>query len=510
MVAAQVIQDWIDSVKHSTTILKRSQSHDPELHEHEPTTKQLRYESETVINTDSDANGDTFSYPHDMPSTPPMTSTNASIPPKRGNNHLDSADDLETTPKPPSLPYLRRPRSRSNSPTKRVKTGLKSRENLSRLEKPVSINGLEGNIANIPPDIKGLYKNVKAAAQYRQHILPHEVRSQVEATEDDIPEYAYREPDRDQATSGEESTVRLSNALAAHVILRSIVRVAGISEQYKRAEAGWNHHVHTPLLDLVFGSDPLDIPEHQAQDAQKPVVARFEAVMGATVVGTAIPLMQQSRLDQPNLACSVSVDSSAKDSDDSAVDLARADLNAVHSRSESKKVDYVLVMYISEKLALRQVIWDSTFEQQLGYGYVNQTRQLNLLYNPIAASIETKITSSREDPLIQLGFWTAAWHKRMYALRERLFPPTPQSYLATTLRTPPKLVSVPLVEVVSHEWFIYFACDSGTSISVYGPLRIGSTRSIIEVYTLVTSLEHVKQWIETSFRKGIEAWFLHE
>jgi hypothetical protein len=39
--------------------------------------------------------------------------------------------------------------------------------------------------------IKGLYKNIKAAAQYGQQIAPHKVRRQVEVTENDISEYAF-------------------------------------------------------------------------------------------------------------------------------------------------------------------------------------------------------------------------------------------------------------------------------------------------------------------------------
>lgn len=69
------------------------------------------------------------------------------------------------------------------------------------------------------------------------------------------------------------------------------------------------------------------------------------------------------------------------------VDVASAGLNAVHSRSGSKKVDYVLGLYVSEEEALRQVIWNKL--------------------------LETKMSSSQEAPLLQLTHWAAAWHKRM-------------------------------------------------------------------------------------------------
>jgi hypothetical protein len=409
--------------------------------------------------------------------------------------------DPDVSPRPPSLPQFR-PRSRSESPTKRTKTSLKSRGNLGRLEKPVSIVALgAGALAakNIPEDVRGLYKDIRATSQFKHRIVPYEVRDQILALEDDVPDTIFREPTAEVA----------SNALSTHVTLLRIVRAATKSEQYKRLEAAWNNHVHAPLLELVFGADPWD-PE--GPDADQSVVVRFEAVTGATTVGAAISFIKPSQLDQPDLACSVSLDSSAEGTNISGrrIDLTKLNLAELHSRSGSKKVDYVLVMYINENEKLWHAIYNSSFEKEIGYGYVNQTLLLNLLYNPIAACIATKITSSQADPLIQLGLWTAAWHKRMYELRERLFLLTPQSYLPSGLtRTHPKLVSVPVIEVISHEWFIYFACDLGQSICMYGPLRIGSTTTPLEIYTLVACLEYVKQWIQTTFRESLEAWFMY-
>ncbi|KAI0534858.1 hypothetical protein GGR58DRAFT_34444 [Xylaria digitata] len=146
-------------------------------------------------------------------------------------------EDPDMIPKPPYLPSHHPPRSGSESPTKRAKTGLNSRESLPRLEKPVLLTKLEGNVAHIPQDIKALYKNIRAVAQDKQRIVPHEVRSQIEAADDDdIPDSTFRDLGQKQA-----------NALATHSTICSIVRVAGVSENYKRLEAGWNHHVHTPL-----------------------------------------------------------------------------------------------------------------------------------------------------------------------------------------------------------------------------------------------------------------------
>lgn len=81
-------------------------------------------------------------------------------------------------------------------------------------------------------------------------------------------------------------------------------------------------------------------------------------------------------------------------------------------------------------------------------------------------SIETKTERSSEDPLIQLGIWTAAWHKRLCCLqsevqRRRGLPPTEQ-----------RLVTVPLIQAVGHNWDLYFACF-GASITLYGTYADG-------------------------------------
>ncbi|KAI1153738.1 hypothetical protein F4825DRAFT_238758 [Nemania diffusa] len=483
MSSRQIIQDWVDSVSRSITPALPDQECEPPA----------KGRDGTIIQSN-------------IPSTPPTTNRSThQVSNKRQSDRLDTSLDPDVTSRPPSLPQFpprSRSRSRSESPTKHTKTSLKSRGNLSRLEKPVSIVALgAGALAakKIPEDVRGLYKDIKATAQFKHRIVPYELRDQILALEDDVPDTIFREPIPEGA----------SNALLTHVTLLRIVRAATKSEQYRRLEAAWNNHVHAPLLELVFGSDPWD-PE--GPDADQPVVVRFEAVMGATIAGTAIPFVKLSQQDEPDLACSVSLDSLAEGTNISGrrIDLTKLNLAELHSRSESKKVDYVLVMYINENEKLRYAIYNSSFEKELGYGYVNQTLLLNLLYNPIAASIGTKITSSRADPLIQLCFWTAAWHKRMYELRERLFPLTPQTYLSPGVtRTHPTLVSVPVIEVISHDWFIYFACDLGQSICMYGPLRIGSTTTPLEIYTLVTSLEYVKRWIKTTFRESIEAWFMN-
>ncbi|KAI3316764.1 hypothetical protein HD806DRAFT_516847 [Xylariaceae sp. AK1471] len=510
MVAQHNIPDWIASVLSSVNspILEDAPELQASLESLEPEPPQHRERPTKRLRHDQALDTDTYSLPYNMPSTPPQSNTEVPIHPrgqKRGTDYVGSGDDgdmqvtdLDFTPKPNLRHHLLR--NRSQSPTKRQKTTLKSIASLEKLEKPVRIEALS-QASSLPIDVRSLYSEIKKAAGHKVGIVPSGVYDMVAALYDEIPSHFVRQPDHPVDVG--------SDAEAVHATLRRVVRATADSERSKRLEGGWNHHVHTPLLDLVFGSNLYDGDD--PQDAQQVVVARFEAVMGATIAGDAIPLIQRSQMDQPDVACSVSLNTSANESDrGSVVDLEKVDLGDVHSRSGSKKVDYVAVMHISPKDALWKAIDTITFESKLGFGYVNQTIQLGILYSPIAVSIETKTSSSQDDPLIQLGLWTAAWHKRMSALRERRFPPPPKSYIppGTISREKRRLVSVLQIEVVGHEWSVYFACDLGNSISIRGPVRLGSTADIVEAWTLITCLKHIKRWIETDFHQGIRAWFM--
>lgn len=55
---------------------------------------------------------------------------------------------------------------------------------------------------------------------------------------------------------------------------------------------------------------------------------------------------------------------------------------------------------------------------------------------------------------------------------------------------------------------MYFACDSGSSITIYGLLSMGSTKTIPSVYILLSSLQALKDWAETTFRASMETWFM--
>ncbi|KAI0436897.1 hypothetical protein F4803DRAFT_556558 [Xylaria telfairii] len=332
-------------------------------------------------------------------------------------------------------------RSRSESPTTRTKIGLRSRGDLSRLEKPASIVGLKTGAAaanTISNDIRALYEDVRAAAQLKQRIIPYEVRDQILALEDDIPDATFREPNVDAALTPGPVPVPSD----AHDTLLDVIYARTIILAWRGSPPSWTPPSSAP---------PSPSYSHRNE------TSRISRAQSHSTARTGGPIQRAL-------------------------------------------------------ISLKSMLPSSTAAAGEGLGYgVNQTLLTDLLYVPIAVSIETKIASSQADPLVQLSLWTAAWHKRMYALRHHLFPLPPQSYLPPgSRRMHPRLVSVPVIEVVSHEWFIYFTCYRGQSINVYGPLRLGSTTSTLEICTLVASLECVKRWIKTTFLKGIENWFMRE
>ena len=386
-----------------------------------------------------------------------------------------AAADLEKTPTKPRKILLPAPRKRqrSSSPTK-------SRTGLQLLEKPVNIVDLSGQQQQLPSDVETLYSEIQNAVEFKLGILPSEVPDPAGWLGRQPPSHCFRKPELD-----DPSRVR-----AVHVALCRIRRAAMKSAQCQRHEQAWNNMVHTPLLELVFQSNN----ETDREDVPSTHIASYEPVMTATIAGDSIPLLSGA-----GLACSVSASSTGTGEDDEDIDITQ-----VHSSSSSKKVDYALVLHLSNGSALFKLVRDLANEVAVRdrepAPHFNQTTYLPVAYAPIAVSIETKPQFSSQDPLIQLGLWTAAWHKRMSYLRSQLNWSAPDE-------APPRLVSLPLIQVVGHHWHMYFACDSGEAIVMHGPVSLGSTESLMAMYALFTCLKAIKLWIEGQFSLSIASWF---
>ena len=128
----------------------------------------------------------------------------------------------------------------------------------------------------------------------------------------------------------------------------------------------------------------------------------------------------------------------------------------------SKMVDFVLRLAISQTDPLAAAIRDTVDALPIDMQSVNQTLYRPVRYAPIATSIETKTAGSAEEGRVQLGVWTAAWHKRF------------EAFLAARDDSVKGLiVTLPLLLIVEDEWKLFFACDRGASIvSISWPFSV--------------------------------------
>ncbi|KAG6354871.1 hypothetical protein INS49_003952 [Diaporthe citri] len=449
-----------------------------------------------------------FLYPYDAPDTPPLTDAADAGPDamatqpedpktpqtqiearrKRGNTGLGDTDNEET---PTQLNPLRQSSQRMAPPPKKQRTPRTpspkkskpdSRSVLDQLQKPVQVYELPRKMADalaqLPPDIKWLYQEILLMENGQN--IPHEVSGAM-AELIPVPSWCLREPDPEEG----------ARAIEVFNTLTSILDKASQAQTYKRHEAAWYIHVHSPLLELVFD---WRIPQHN--EATEPR-ARVEPVMSATIAGNSIPL----RRGDPNAplepACSVSLDTELlSDTSQESCIYPPSDWSMSQVRSHSAKVDFVVALDIPDEAQLRKTIsWtiDDGWRR-----HINQTTYEPLKESPIAISFEMKTEAGVGDSFAQLGIWAAAWHKRMYDLRERLVRAGPK----------PCLVSMPLVQVRGHQWNVFFACDRGTSIDVYGPLSLGSTDRITSIYNLLRSLEAMKRWVVGTYYDSMKQWFL--
>ncbi|KAK9419059.1 putative methyltransferase type 11 [Seiridium unicorne] len=498
MVARQLIVDWVESVEPPTSLQTNKRSRQRSTSPTEPPAKRKR------ISADYQA-GDTTT----MPSTPPQTDPDVLIPlresRKRGQDDQDAAD-INTTPKASASASSRsEPQAKGAPAQKRVKfLPIKTIDGLGLLEKPITITTFD-NDPVLPEDVRSLYRDIRRASN-QIGILPSEIRTELEReSKDELFDHFFRAPLPIQA--GESTVQARMRMLERHSLICRIQQAAVASERLHRREFGWNNHVHTPLLELVFGSIPFE-PQRTQQPPQR-VATRVEAVMSATIAGNSVPSIRpQDPYQGPwPLAASVSLNSSARNSEEDLEDteLVKADgLDQVHSRSRSRKVDYVVVLDIAETEPLHSVIRNASFEEATGKLHVNQTEYPSVALSPIAVSIETK--ASVDDARVQLGIWIAAWHKRMYDLRARASKARIASWTRPDAASP-FLVSTPQILVERHRWELYFACDQGQRIELIGPVHLGTTSSLIGTYALVSCLEAAQSWIETVFLQQIKAWF---
>ena len=229
-------------------------------------------------------------------------------------------------------------------------TSPTTRCSLEQLEKPVNTKPLPVSptlVHNIlPADVNTLYGCLRKATEGIQ-IMPHEVRDDLEKQGEKPLAHFFRELDKVDGA--------VARAKWGFDEVCEIVQGAAECSEYQRHENAWNQHVHEPLLKLVFTSNIPDTTTilHQ-KEPQLGISVRYETVVSATIAGGSIPRYQRTDDTAVHLPCTVSVDGDVAGSATESV--LSYSMGEVHSRSNRKKVDYVLVMDILDGAPLQQAI----------------------------------------------------------------------------------------------------------------------------------------------------------
>ncbi|KAK5651305.1 hypothetical protein OQA88_12649 [Cercophora sp. LCS_1] len=228
--------------------------------------------------------------------------------------------------------------------------------------------------------------------------------------------------------------------------LQKIVAATGWSIRWRRSEAAWNNHVHTPMLEMALA----DVEFVQA-----------ELITAASILPSFLPRVQ----------------------------LGPASL--VEAVSQAKMVDYALVLQpitdptdsppTAYQTLLRSLPIDQYALSQTDYG--------PLRHFPAPVVLETKADSGDlGEAKAQLGVWAAAWFQRMRLL-------FPQDY---------QTMPVPLLIARAEAWTVYYACEREDGISIYGPVVIGDTLTLASIYKLLASLKAIGRWVATEFKEWFE------
>ncbi|KAF4545904.1 uncharacterized protein LTHEOB_4556 [Lasiodiplodia theobromae] len=168
------------------------------------------------------------------------------------------------------------------------------------------------------------------------------------------------------------------------------------------------------------------------------------------------------------------------------------------ARTTGKRVDYAIILEPSEDLRPR--IKDKV--KRSFSTTINHTAQEHIRYKPIAIGIETKRfcqekLKSDQDKIKadeQLLVWVSGHFTRLRQLLS-----TKQSQ---------EIPALPLLLVQGHDWKLYMAKVGENplerKLDLFQEMTIGSTASIVGIYTLITALRRLAEWAE----KNYGPWFV--
>ena len=159
-------------------------------------------------------------------------------------------------------------------------------------------------------------------------------------------------------------------------------------------------------------------------------------------------------------------------------------------RAYSKRVDFCIALDLHDYDQLGQRLY------QGGVRHLNQTDYGPVRYNPIALSIETKLTGEGgAAALIQLSTWASA-----QIMQLRKFIRRAGSDVNTTI--PP----LPLLIIQGHTWSLYYLEHdyerNGATLWSCG--QFGSTETLLGAYQVTAALQVLMYWAAEVYRPWFE------
>lgn len=403
-------------------------------------------------------------------------------PSRSSRSGASSQQPLQSRPSDPRPATPGRPK-RSTSPIKRID----QLRNLTPAVNYVPINDPE---AQLPEDVQELFDNIREVVENRSGFIPTAARDLVVtkipaarrwpshffAPEVEDSQLWTPDSESDAETgigTGTDIPAAVGRARKEFMMLRRIQRRAAEALRMGQSESAWNTFVHAPLLDLAVRS--------------RRGVA-LEQITTAAIVPRWLPVRRESGLDLGATASSSAGSSSAASS-------ATDNGESTTASAGGKMVDFAFVLALDDPPnnqrpdygALKKRIEEVVCTQPFGLETINQSVYGPLTRRPVGVIIETKSANDLKEGRIQLAVWTAAWYQRMRALRGNHRP---------------RFVTLPLLLGGENSWNLYFACDRGdqVGIEIVGPLRVGGTQDLLELYIFLAVLRALAAWMDGPFK----------
>ncbi|KAI3320960.1 hypothetical protein HD806DRAFT_524313 [Xylariaceae sp. AK1471] len=162
------------------------------------------------------------------------------------------------------------------------------------------------------------------------------------------------------------------------------------------------------------------------------------------------------------------------------------------SLSAHKMVDFALVLRPDGQL---QQLIAQFLARPDSDDTINQTLYPPLTTRPAPVFIETKGPGGTPEAAnVQLSIWVAAWHERIHSIMG----------LRGTKSLTDRVITLPVIEVMSGVWHLLFAVDAESEIQLLDrDFRIGDTNSVVGMYQLQAALSSLARWIDIGFKPWI-------